>query len=631
MKDLGEDLSDGVRLCQLMEIMSQTSLGRYNLNPRMRVQKAENVNRALQFIKGSGVVLTNIGPEDIIDGNLKLILGMIWTLILRFTIADINEEGLSAKEGLLLWCQRKTQPYQEVAVHDFSRSWKDGLAFCALIHRHRPDLLDWDALDKTDARSNTRLAFTIAQQHLNIPQLLDVSDICDTEKPDDRSVMTYVAQYFHAFSVMGEPAFIGPANEKINAKRTIDRADVLARRVTMFADTIETIWTSRNDYERRASLLLISVHNLLQTWTSSSLSLTYPEAKRESLDFIQYKKTTKRQWVGQKADCAGLLGNIGAKLKTYDMKLYVPPQGLRLADLDLCWENLLIGEAARSRAINANIRQIKEDLRRRFADLAHQCEMALQSVSLELSALDAALESQSSTVSSLSSHISQIFSESLPQIYKAEQECHAANVEESDYTVYTYEDLEFEAGLVREAIAKKKAFVDNQIVARTSTKLTPAQLEEFESTFRHFDRDQTNTLGVNEFSAALSALGIVYSDDDTLNIHEELAEGGPEGRITFQAFINFLTDITEDQTSPDQVRESFAGIAQGKPFVTELDLKLAFVPQTSINFLREVMPKFKDSESPNNQANSGSEKNASKAETGEVLDFDAFLDNAFAS
>jgi len=129
----------------------------------MRVQKAENVNKALEFITSRGVKLTNIGPEgvwlcpdncegssdiflvvDIIDGNLKLILGMIWTLILRFTIADIrylstihilaiilmksSEEGLSAKEGLLLWCQRKTEPYKEVDVQDFSFSWSDGLA-----------------------------------------------------------------------------------------------------------------------------------------------------------------------------------------------------------------------------------------------------------------------------------------------------------------------------------------------------------------------------------------------------------------------------------------------------------------------------------------------------------------------
>ncbi len=105
----------------------------------------------------------------------------IWTLILRFTISGITEEGLSAKDGLLLWCQRKTTPYAEVDVQNFRQSWADGLALlvytvaapltgsCALIHRHRPELLDWDHLDKHDRRGNTELAFKIAEESLGIP------------------------------------------------------------------------------------------------------------------------------------------------------------------------------------------------------------------------------------------------------------------------------------------------------------------------------------------------------------------------------------------------------------------------------------------------------------------------------
>lgn len=79
--------------------------------------------------------MTNIGAEDVVDGNRKIILGLIWTLILRFTISDINEEGMTAKEGLLLWCQRKTACYEEVEVRDFSGSWNDGLALYVLPQR----------------------------------------------------------------------------------------------------------------------------------------------------------------------------------------------------------------------------------------------------------------------------------------------------------------------------------------------------------------------------------------------------------------------------------------------------------------------------------------------------------------
>jgi Calponin homology (CH) domain len=126
--DLVGDLSDGVILIHLLELLGNESLGRYAARPKLRVQRFENVNTALAYVRGKGITMTNIGAEDVVDGNRKIILGLIWTLILRFTISDINEEGMTAKEGLLLWCQRKTACYEEVEVRDFSSSWNNGLA-----------------------------------------------------------------------------------------------------------------------------------------------------------------------------------------------------------------------------------------------------------------------------------------------------------------------------------------------------------------------------------------------------------------------------------------------------------------------------------------------------------------------
>lgn len=100
----------------------------------MRIQKIENLNTALAFVKKRGVALTNIGAEDLVDSNEKLILGLIWSIILRFTIADITMEGRTAKEGLLLWVQKRTTPYvQDFYVKDFTYTWMDGLAFCGMF------------------------------------------------------------------------------------------------------------------------------------------------------------------------------------------------------------------------------------------------------------------------------------------------------------------------------------------------------------------------------------------------------------------------------------------------------------------------------------------------------------------
>ncbi|THH08503.1 hypothetical protein EW145_g2656 [Phellinidium pouzarii] len=559
----------------MKEIMGDVSLGRYNKNPRMRVQKAENVNKALEFITSRGVKLTNIGPEDIIDGNLKLILGMIWTLILRFTIADISEEGLSAKEGLLLWCQRKTQPYEE-----------------------------------DDRHANTRLAFRIAEEHLGIPQLLDVEDLCDSSKPDERSVMTYVASYFHAFSSM-------------------DQAETVSRRVEKFAELMQSVWLSKNDYERRVRALL---HALIETqteWASARFDGTYADAKAHSSAFLTYKQTTKRAWVAERQDVATLFGNVQTKLRTYGLREYIPPSGLGLADVDEAWTSLLRSEVIRSKAINAEIRQIKETLRKNFADLANDFERQLYSISSDLAAIEGPLEEQQQRVQDLQKRIAPI-ADLLSIVMGAEEECLAANIDENDYTVFTSQDLAFELELVMQSIVKKISFIDNQIVSRNMSNLTPAQLEQFESTFRYFDRDETNTLNITEMAAALASLGIVYpvcefanesvevatdivsccgKDEDLETISEQLTQD--YGAVTFEAFINLLVDITEDQTTPDQLREAFRGIAGDKPFVTEVDLRVAHLPANAVDYLREVMPSTED-------------------DTGDTLfDYEAWLDRVF--
>merc|ERR1711936_68394 len=198
IENIEEDFRNGLKLMLLLEVISGETLPKPDRG-KMRFHKIANVNKALDFIASKGVKLVSIGAEEIVDGNVKMTLGMIWTIILRFAIQDISVEEMTAKEGLLLWCQRKTAPYKNVNVQNFPLSWRDGLAFCALIHRHRPDLLDYSKLSKDNPLDNLNLAFDIAEKYLDIPRMLDPEDLLTNEKPDERQIMTYVSCYYHAF------------------------------------------------------------------------------------------------------------------------------------------------------------------------------------------------------------------------------------------------------------------------------------------------------------------------------------------------------------------------------------------------------------------------------------------------
>ncbi|KAL2213460.1 alpha-actinin, sarcomeric [Sarocladium strictum] len=568
VKDLVTDLSDGVMLIHLLESLSNESLGRYAAKPKLRVQKFENANLALDFIKSRGIQMTNIGAEDVVDGNRKIVLGLIWTLILRFTISDINEEGMSAKEGLLLWCQRKTACYDEVEVRDFSASWNDGLAFCALLDIHRPDLIDFDALDKSDHRGNMQLAFDIAQKEIGIPKLLDVEDVCDVQKPDERSLMTYIAYWFHAFSQM-------------------EKVENAGRRVEKFINSMQGAWEMQSAYERRMRELLKNINRQAEGWKQSEFEGTYVDAKAQATEFGAYKRGQKRDWVAEKSELATLLGNIKTKLGTYRLRPYEPPAELSLDTLEQQWAGLSQTEMHRAQLINETIRDIKNALRKSFADKANDFAMALNTMQLAISGLDGDVEDQLHHVRKLSDNLAPL-DRYLETIAAVDEKCQEANIEENDFTTYTYDELMYELSLVKSSVQKKLAFLENQMVARNMTNLTPIQLEEFESVFRHFDRDDSNSLQELEFSAALASLGLVFSEDEMHEYFLETSNG--RDRVTFEQFIRFMVDVTEDQNTAEQVFQSFREVADGKPYVTEMDLRHSLVPDEVIDHLVDIMP-----------------------------------------
>jgi spectrin beta len=200
--DLFVDLADGKKLLKFLEIISGEKLAKAN-NGKFRVHKIENVNKSFAFLH-TKVRLESIGAEDIVDGNSRLILGLIWTILLRFHFQDIetyvdeeneNSEKKFAKDALLLWVQRETHGYPGVEIRDFSSSWRTGLGFNALIHAHRPDLFDYQPLLNNKNIDNLNHAFDVANNELGIPRLLDAEDI-DNSRPDEKSIMVYVASYY---------------------------------------------------------------------------------------------------------------------------------------------------------------------------------------------------------------------------------------------------------------------------------------------------------------------------------------------------------------------------------------------------------------------------------------------------
>ena len=204
--NLSDDIQDGIKLIKLVEVLAETKIARYNKNPKLRPQKLENVQQALDLILKEKIKLIGVGPSDIVDGNSKLILGLIWTLIQHYQINQAvrkagiagNVKGLTPKQALLKWLQSKLNEHPIGPPVNLTSDWADGRRIAALCDVLAPGSFPHaERIANGNIFQNITDSIEAANIHLGVPKLLSPEDML-ASKIDERSMMIYLSEFLQA-------------------------------------------------------------------------------------------------------------------------------------------------------------------------------------------------------------------------------------------------------------------------------------------------------------------------------------------------------------------------------------------------------------------------------------------------
>ncbi|XP_029814344.1 spectrin beta chain, erythrocytic-like, partial [Manacus vitellinus] len=288
ISDLYMDLRDGRVLIKLLEVLSGELLPKPTKG-RMRIHCLENVDKALQFLKEQRVHLENMGSHDIVDGNHRLVLGLIWTIILRFQIQDIivetqeGRETRSARDALLLWCQMKTAGPPPPGT--------GGPTF--------------ECTKSSSSLGRTGLASML---------LITGTDVF-TENPDEKSIITYVVAFYHYFSKMKVLEVEGRRLGKV-----IEHAKETERMI--------------EGYGGLASDLLTWIEQTIASLNSRSFANSLAGVQHQLQAFSTYRTVEKPPKFQEKGNLEVLLFTIQSRMRANNQRVYTPHEGRLVSDIN---------------------------------------------------------------------------------------------------------------------------------------------------------------------------------------------------------------------------------------------------------------------------------------------------------
>ncbi|XP_067445264.1 protein-methionine sulfoxide oxidase mical3a isoform X23 [Thunnus thynnus] len=170
----------------------------YSVDPTTRYP-----NISLNFLKPSQVRhLVDTGESREMRIEIENVINSSTPKLARndnYLLDKQSQESIARSSKLLNWCQRQTEGYRNVNVRDLTMSWKSGLALCALIHRYRPDLIDFDSLDERDQEKNNQLSFDVAEREFGISPCMTGKEMSSVVEPDKLSMVMYLSQFYEMF------------------------------------------------------------------------------------------------------------------------------------------------------------------------------------------------------------------------------------------------------------------------------------------------------------------------------------------------------------------------------------------------------------------------------------------------
>eukprot|EP01128_Nolandella_sp_AFSM9_P010463 TRINITY_DN7237_c0_g1_i1.p1 TRINITY_DN7237_c0_g1~~TRINITY_DN7237_c0_g1_i1.p1 ORF type:complete len:448 (-),score=155.56 TRINITY_DN7237_c0_g1_i1:52-1374(-) len=199
ISDIQWCFSDGGTTVSLLELISRTDMDfKFYKNAKLKIHRIENNNLCLKWLKNHDVPHLTISSENLVDGDLKMILGFCWILLRHFRQPGMDKDT-SFEDGLLKWVNEQVAEYDDIdEIKSFKNGFSDGKALLALCSKWDSEIVDYNSFDKSNAQNTISSALKLAEDHIKVPSLLDAKSLANGDTKE-KQVILYVSLLFNAF------------------------------------------------------------------------------------------------------------------------------------------------------------------------------------------------------------------------------------------------------------------------------------------------------------------------------------------------------------------------------------------------------------------------------------------------